>query len=95
MLLSMFKTVTLFQVSSSWNRNSDSGHEGPSLAPKDTIFWDPCPLARKEIRHSELKAGFIKIALSSPRWKKPGYNKKRLLFELRTLVVKVEGTWSA
>ena len=66
-----------------------------NAGPKDTIFWDPCPLARKEIRHSELKAGFIKIALSSPRWKKPGYNKKRLLFELRTLVVKVEGTWSA
>lgn len=37
----------------------DSGREGPSLAPKDTIFGDPCPLARREIRHSELKADFI------------------------------------
>jgi len=32
---------------------------GPSLAPKDTIFWDPCPLARKEIRDSEQKAVFV------------------------------------
>ena len=28
----------------------DSGCELSSLGPKDTIFWDPCPLARKEFR---------------------------------------------
>lgn len=37
----------------------NSSHEVPSLAPKGTIFWDPCPLARKEIRDSELKAVLV------------------------------------
>lgn len=38
----------------------DSGHEVSSLAPKDTIFWDPCPLARKEIRDSRMEGSFCK-----------------------------------
>lgn len=38
------------------SRFCDRGGEGSSLAPKDTIFGDPCLLARKVISHSELKA---------------------------------------